>query len=138
MNRLVTVRHHPVHQIKAFVAASGLCDRFFGIHGFRFCEDFGMRRVNPSGDCRRARRSNRVEMRNAKVGDGDGEGFPTQLTKETAKDSGSGWESGEGIMFSQRCNGTLAPPISFTSVSQRAWIFSKSGGPNGLSAVPGK
>ena len=28
--------------------------------------------------------------------------------------------------------------ISFTSVSHRAWILSKSGGPNGFSAVPGK
>ena len=35
MNWLVTVRHHPVHQIQAVVVASGLCDRLSGIHGFR-------------------------------------------------------------------------------------------------------
>jgi len=31
----VAVRHQPVHQIQAFVMAISLCDRLFGIHGFR-------------------------------------------------------------------------------------------------------
>ena len=37
-----------------------------------------------------------VETRNAKVADGTGEGVPDAVDKETAKDSGSGWESGKG------------------------------------------
>ena len=45
---------------------------------------------------------------------------------------------GGGIIFSQWCNGTVAPPISFTNVSHFACSFSKSGGPKGGSAVPGK
>jgi hypothetical protein len=85
-----------------------------------------------------------VETRNAKVGDGAGEGVPGGVDEgdgvplEDGEGLGVGLGVGEGIMFSQRCNGALAPPISFTSVSHRAWIFSKSGGPNGFSAVPGK
>jgi hypothetical protein len=75
--------------------------------------------------CERRRRVTEKAFPDA-VDEGDGEGL------------GVGLGVGEGIMFSQRCNGTLAPPISFTSVSQRAWILSKSGGPNGFSAVPGK
>ena len=79
-----------------------------------------------------------LETRNAKVGDGDGEGVPEAVEEGDGDGLGVGLGVGEGIIFSQRCNGTLAPPISFTSVSQRAWILSKSGGPNGFSAVPGK
>ena len=79
-----------------------------------------------------------VETRNAKVGDGDGEGVPDAVDEGDGEGLGVGLGVGEGIIFSQRCNGTLAPPISFTSVSHRAWILSKSGGPNGFSAVPGK
>jgi len=75
-----------------------------------------------------------VETGNANAGDGNGEGVPDAVDEG----DGEGLGVGEGIMFSQRCNGTLAPPISFTSVSQRACNLSKSGGPNGLSTVPGK
>ena len=79
-----------------------------------------------------------VETGNANVGAGDGCGVPDAVGEGDGEGLGVGLGVGEGIMFSQRCNGTLAPPISFTSVSQRAWILSKSGGPNGFSAVPGK
>src|SRR5207247_5254783 len=69
-----------------------------------------------------------LEGGNANVADGDadGEGLGVGV--------GVG---GGGIMFSQWCSGTVAPPISSTSFWQRAWSFSRSGGPNGLSAVPG-
>ena len=77
-----------------------------------------------------------VETRNAKVG--DGESVPDAVDEGDGEGLGVGLGVGEGIMFSQRCNGTLAPPISFTRISQRALILSKSGGPNGFSAVPGK
>jgi len=50
---------------------------------------------------------------------------------------GVGLGSG-GIIFSQWWSGTVAPPISFTKVSQRPCNFSRSGGPKGDSAVPGK
>ena len=76
-----------------------------------------------------------LEAGNANVGAGEGDGVPPDAVDEG---DGEGLGVGEGIIFSQRCNGTLAPPISFTKVSQRAWILSKSGGPNGFSAVPGK
>lgn len=79
-----------------------------------------------------------LETRNANVGAGEGEGVPDAVEEGDGEGLGVGLGVGEGIAFSQRCNGTLAPPISFTSVSQRAWILSKSGGPNGFSAVPGK
>src|SRR6267142_6480038 len=135
MNWLVTVRHHPVHQIQAVVVASGLCDRLSGIHGFRLLRGFrdaaGERAgagVEPAD-----RVAAGLSTRNANVGDGDGDGVPEGVDEG----DGEGLGVGEGIMFSQRCNGTLAPPISFTSVSHRAWILSKSGGPNGFSAVPG-
>ena len=42
------------------------------------------------------------------------------------------------MMFSHLCNDTPAPPISFTSASQRSWILSRSGGPHGISPLPGK
>jgi len=146
MNWFVTVRHQPVHQIKTLVVASGLCDRFSGIHGFRLLR--GLReaageRVGATvvpGEAVSAG----VETRNAKVGDGAGKGVPEGVDEgdggplEDGEGLGVGLGVGEGTMFSQRCNGTLAPPISFTSVSHRAWILSKSGGPNGFSAVPGK
>jgi len=79
-----------------------------------------------------------LERRNANVAAGDGDGVPDAVEEGDGEGLGVGLGVGEGIAFSQRCNGTLAPPISFTSVSQRAWILSKSGGPNGFSAVPGK
>src|SRR5436190_7493310 len=49
---------------------------------------------------------------------------------------GVGLGSG-GMIFSQWCKGTPAPPISFTSASHFACSFSSSGGPHGVSAVPG-
>jgi hypothetical protein len=67
----------------------------------------------------------------ANVPDGDGEGIGDGLGV------GVGVRDG-GIMFSQWYNGTVAPPISSTNFWQCAWILSKSGGPNGTSAVPGK
>ena len=86
-----------------------------------------------------------LERRNANVAAGDGKGVADPVTEGdgvTLGDSvglGVGLGVGEGgMIFSHLCKGTLAPPISLTSVSQRAWIFSKSGGPNGFSAVPGK
>ena len=79
-----------------------------------------------------------LETRNANVGAGEGDGVPDAVDEGDGEGLGVGLGVGEGTIFSQRCNDTLAPPISFTSVSQRAWILSKSGGPNGFSAVPGK
>ena len=79
-----------------------------------------------------------VEMPNANVGAGEGDGVPDAVDEREGEGLGVRLGVGEGITFSQRCNGTLAPPISFTSVSQRAWILSKSGGPDDFSAVPGK
>jgi len=57
-----------------------------------------------------------VETGNANVCDGNGEGVPDAVDEG----DGEGLGVGEGIMFSQRCNGTLVPPISFASISQRA------------------
>src|SRR5438105_11462682 len=80
-----------------------------------------------------------LESRNANVADGDGEGVPDGVDEEKGEGLGVALGVGEGgIIFSHLCKGTLAPPISLTSASQRVWIFSKSGGPNGFSAVPGK
>ncbi|MFL6552965.1 MAG: hypothetical protein ACJ8LV_06330 [Chthoniobacterales bacterium] len=79
-----------------------------------------------------------LETRNAEVGDGNADGVPDAVDEGEGVGLRVGLGVGEGIVFSQRCNGTLAPPISFISVSHRAWILSKSGGPNGFSAVPGK
>ena len=75
-----------------------------------------------------------VDTGNAKLGACDRDGVPDAV----GEGLGVGLGVGEGIMLAQRCNGTLAPPISFSNVSLRAWILSKSGGPNGFSAVPGK
>jgi hypothetical protein len=63
----------------------------------------------------------------ANVGDGGTEAVADTLDEGDAValgdarglDSGLGIGEG-GIIFSQRCSGTLAPPISLTSVSQRA------------------
>src|SRR5687768_2617337 len=68
----------------------------------------------------------------AGVPEGDGDTTGVGLGVGVGVGLGNG-----GIIFSQRCNGTPAPPISFTNSSQRVWIFSRSGGPNGVSAVPG-
>ena len=118
MNWLVTVRHYRVHQIQAVVAASSLCDRFSGIHGFRLLR--GLReaageRVGATVVPGEAV-STGVETRNANVGAGDRDGVPDAVDEG----DGEGLGVGEGIMFSQRCNGTLVPPISFVSTSQRA------------------
>jgi len=61
-----------------------------------------------------------LERRNANVADGDGEGVPDGVDEADGDGLGVGLGVGEGITFSQRCNGTLAPPISFVSVSQWA------------------
>src|SRR5205823_10430465 len=59
---------------------------------------------------------------NAKVGDGDaedaGEGVVVGLADGEGVGVGVG-VGGGGIIFSQWCNGTLAPPISLTNASQR-------------------
>ncbi len=85
----------------------------------------------------------------AKVGDGDGEalgdapgdplgdGDAAGLGEGVGVGVGVG-VGGGGIMFTHLCIGLPAPPISFTSASQRALILSRSGGPKGVSAVPGK
>jgi hypothetical protein len=57
---------------------------------------------------------------NANVADGDGEDVPDGVGEADDEGLGVGPGVGEGIIFSQRCNGTLAPPISLVSVSQRA------------------
>src|SRR5205085_11395450 len=79
---------------------------------------------------------------NVEVGDAPGEaGLPEGKGEADGVGLGVGVGVGlgnGGIIFSQRCNGTVAPPISFTSASQRARSFSRSGGPKGVSAVPGK
>ena len=64
---------------------------------------------------------------NANVGDGEtdpvgdtpGEGDASVPGDTVGLDTGLGVGEG-GMIFSQWCNGTLAPPISLTSVSQRA------------------
>ena len=64
---------------------------------------------------------------NANFGDGEaetvadtlGDGDAVALGDARGLDTGLGVGEG-GMIFSQRCNGTLAPPISLTSVSQRA------------------
>jgi hypothetical protein len=64
-----------------------------------------------------------LERGNAKVRDGEAvddtldEG--DAVTLGDARGLGLGVGEG-GMILSQRCNGTLAPPISLTSVSQRA------------------
>jgi hypothetical protein len=63
----------------------------------------------------------------ANAGDGGAEAVVDTLDEGDAGavgdarglDTGLGVGEGE-IIFSQRCSGTLAPPISLTSVSQRA------------------
>ena len=66
-------------------------------------------------------------MGNANAGEGEVEIPADILGEEDAVPLGdarglyTGLGVGEGgMIFSQRCNGTLAPPISLTSVSQRA------------------
>ena len=64
---------------------------------------------------------------NANFGDGEAEtvantlddGDAVALDDTRGLDTGLGVGEG-GMIFSQRCSGTLAPPISLTSVSQRA------------------
>ena len=66
-------------------------------------------------------------MGNANAGEGEVEAPADALGEEDAVplgdprglDTGLGVGEG-GMIFSQRCSGTLAPPISLTSVSQRA------------------
>ena len=72
------------------------------------------------------------------VGDSLGEGVVLGEAEGVGVSVGDGVGVGVGIKFSQRCSGALAPPISPTNFSQRARIFSKSGGAKGVSAVRGK
>jgi hypothetical protein len=78
------------------------------------------------------------------VATGEGEGGADPITEADGVALGDADAAGDvlgvgegGMIFTHSCNGTLAPPISLTSISQRERIFSKSGGPNGLSAVYG-
>src|SRR6266404_4561408 len=75
-----------------------------------------------------------LEIGNANVALGDAAGEP--VDPEDDVDVGLG--VGVGIIFSQWCSGTLAPPTSSTSFWQMLCSFSKSGGPNCASPVPGK
>ena len=66
-------------------------------------------------------------MGNANVGDAEVETPADTLDEGDAVPPGvaTGLDTGLGVgegrmIFSQRCKGTLAPPISLTSVSQRA------------------
>jgi hypothetical protein len=61
-----------------------------------------------------------LERRNANVADGDGKGVPDGVDEGDGEGLGVGLGVGEGIIFSQRCNDTVAPPISLVSVSHRA------------------
>ena len=61
-----------------------------------------------------------LETGNANVGEGNGEGVPDTVADGEGEGLGVGLGVGEGMIFSQRSNGTLAPPISFTSASLRA------------------
>jgi hypothetical protein len=61
-----------------------------------------------------------LETGNANVADGDGEGVPDGVDAGDGEGLGVGLGVGEGITFSHRCNGTLVPPISLLSASQRA------------------
>jgi len=57
----------------------------------------------------------------ANVADGEGEGVPDVVDEGDGEELGVGLGVGEGgIIFSHLCSGMLAPPISLTSVSQRA------------------
>ena len=67
-----------------------------------------------------------VEIGNANVGDAEeavadtlDEADAVALGDARGLDTEPGVGEG-GMIFSQRCSGTLAPPISLTSVSQRA------------------
>jgi hypothetical protein len=71
-------------------------------------------------------------------GVGDSSGEAVALGDGVGAGVGDGVAVGVGIKFSHRCSATVAPPISSTNFSQRARIFARSGGPKGLSAVPGK
>lgn len=71
--------------------------------------------------------ANGLGIGNANVGDAESEAVADTLDEGDAValgdarglDTGLGVGEG-GMIFSQRCSGTLAPPISLTSVSQRA------------------
>lgn len=67
---------------------------FSGFTASVCCEDFVTRRVNALGRLSgRARRSQpRVKREMRRLATEMEKVFPTQLTKETAKDSESGWE----------------------------------------------
>lgn len=58
-----------------------------------------------------------LETGNAKVAEGEADGVA--VGDVAGLITGVGVGEG-GTIFSQRCNGTLAPPISLTNVSQRS------------------
>ena len=85
----------------------------------------------------------------AKVGEGeaageaDGEGLVPGVGDAPGEGVGVGVGEGVGVggggmMLTHLCKGLPAPPISFTSASQRALILSRSGGAKLESAVFGK
>ena len=102
MNGLVAIRHQPVHQIQAFVVAS-LCDRLFGIHGFRLLR--GLR--DAAGEGAGAEMEGRdgvavgLPRSNANVGEGEGDGVPDADDEGDGEGLGVGLGVGDGIMFSQ-------------------------------------
>ena len=62
-----------------------------------------------------------LEAGNANVADGDADSEGEFVDVGVANGEGLGvGVGGGGIMFSQWCSGTVAPPISFTSVWERA------------------
>ena len=83
-----------------------------------------------------------LEIGNANVALGDAAGEPVDPGDDVdvglGVGVGDGVGVGVGIIFSQWCSGTLAPPTSSTSFWQMLCSFSKSGGPNCASPVPGK
>ena len=72
----------------------------------------------------------------AKVADGTAVGETEGVGVREGVGVGDG--VGVGMILLQRCSGTVAPPTAFTNSSQRFCSFSKSGGPQRASAVPGK
>jgi hypothetical protein len=95
------------------------------LHGFRFLVGLGLTAAGERvGACVEPADAVAVglERRNANVavGDGDGVADGDRVPLADGDGLGEGLGVGEGITFSHRCSGTLAPPISLTSVSQRA------------------
>jgi len=110
--------------------AAGITQPVFDVHGLRFFL-IGLRLAVGDAVSETVESGVAVAaglgMGNANVGDAEVEG-PAQTLDEgdavalgVARGLDTGLGVGEGgMIFSQRCSGTLAPPISLTSVSQRA------------------